>query len=629
MTKIKRRIMDNLKEEQKFLEEIVKEVEQDFERRQKERVRLERQWELNMNFYANNQYCGLTSRGEITEEDKDFYWQSRAVYNHITPLIEMRLAKFSKVTPVLTVKPSDDDDDEISNAKMGERLINYAFRQKNIESVIKDGTTWSEICGTSFYKVMWDNEGGKKIGEVNGKDIYEGDIKVVVVPPFEIFPDSLYTESINEQRSIIHARAMNVEEVYERYGVEVEGKDIDVFCLTKDSTVKKYNGTQLNVKHNNTIIIERYELPTQKYPNGRLVIVAGGKLLYYGELPYLNGENGRRTYPFIKQVSCSISGSFFGVSIIERLIPLQREYNAVKNRKHEFLNRLSMGIITVEDGSMDTDDLVDEGLSPGKVLIYRQGSNPPTILNETAVPDSFSEEEDKLLKEFSLISGVTDVLAGNKLTTVSSGTAFQLLIEQSNERLTVTAENIRNSYLLIAKHILRLYRQFVRGVRTVKEVDSFSQVKMYYVDQKSMTSDDVVLESENELLLTPLQKKEAIMSLYQSGLLNSKDGSIKSTVKEKVIKLLGYKELTAESGITALHEQKAESENQLIKQSETGCEDADDHDIHIECHTRYLLAEYEHLTKEQKDNVLWHIRAHKDEIIKEGLLWNEQTNKLK
>ena len=43
--------------------------------------------------------------------------------------------------------------------------------------------------------------------------------------------------------------------------------------------------------------------------------------------------------------------------MVERAIPVQRAYNAVKNRKHEFLNRIAMGVLTVEDGSVDTDNL--------------------------------------------------------------------------------------------------------------------------------------------------------------------------------------------------------------------------------------------------------------------------------
>ena len=79
-------------------------------------------------------------------------------------------------------------------------------------------------------------------------------------------------------------------------------------------------------------------------------------------------------------------GAFFGQSVINRLIPLQRAYNAVRNRKHEFLNRLSMGIVAVEDGSIDCDELAEEGLAPGKVIVYRQGMSAPQILDVGVMP---------------------------------------------------------------------------------------------------------------------------------------------------------------------------------------------------------------------------------------------------
>ncbi len=66
--------------------------------------------------------------------------------------------------------------------------------------------------------------------------------------------------------------------------------------------------------------------------------------------------------------------------LVARLIPLQRAYNAIKNRKYEFLNRFATGILVVEDGSVDVDELQEEGLAPGKVIVYRQGSVPPTLL---------------------------------------------------------------------------------------------------------------------------------------------------------------------------------------------------------------------------------------------------------
>jgi hypothetical protein len=66
--------------------------------------------------------------------------------------------------------------------------------------------------------------------------------------------------------------------------------------------------------------------------------------------------------------------------LVDRLIPCQRSYNALKGRYAESVNRLSLGEIIAEDGSVDTNKLFEEGISPGKVIIYRQGSVAPQII---------------------------------------------------------------------------------------------------------------------------------------------------------------------------------------------------------------------------------------------------------
>ena len=66
--------------------------------------------------------------------------------------------------------------------------------------------------------------------------------------------------------------------------------------------------------------------------------------------------------------------------LVDRLIPCQRSYNALKGRYTEYANSLSFGEIIAEDGSVDVDELFEEGISPGKVIIYRQGSVAPQII---------------------------------------------------------------------------------------------------------------------------------------------------------------------------------------------------------------------------------------------------------
>lgn len=91
--------------------------------------------------------------------------------------------------------------------------------------------------------------------------------------------------------------------------------------------------------------------------------------------------------------------------IVARLVPIQRAYNAIKNRKHEYMNRLSLGLMIVEDGSIDIVNLEEEGLAPGKVIVYRQGSMPPKFIEQgTIFINAFEKEEDRLLSEFNNIT---------------------------------------------------------------------------------------------------------------------------------------------------------------------------------------------------------------------------------
>ena len=63
--------------------------------------------------------------------------------------------------------------------------------------------------------------------------------------------------------------------------------------------------------------------------------------------------------------------------LVSLLEPWQRKYNIIMNAHDEHLALTSYGYMFVEDGSVDVDDLTEEGLAPGKVLIYRQGSQSP------------------------------------------------------------------------------------------------------------------------------------------------------------------------------------------------------------------------------------------------------------
>ena len=604
---MKSEIPTTRKKKENFRDEVLSDLFADFYSRQDERRKLEKQWELDLEYLAGNQYCEISPRGEVEEEEKYYYWQNRGAFNHIAPIIDSRVAKLTKMKPIMSVKAAGAEESDVKNAKLATALVNSSYQRLSLGDVISKTTGWSESCGTGFYFIGWNPDAGKLLGEVDGKKVFEGDVVVESVSPFEIYPDSLCYENIESCESIIRARAMKTADVERLYGITVAGEDVKVFGVDKAATGK-------SIVHDSVLVLEKYERPTADFPDGRLIVACEKTILYMGELPYVNGVEGRRGFPFVKQNSIDKAGCFFGMSMVERLIPVQKAYNAVKNRKQEFLNRLTMGVVAVEDGSVDTDELAEEGLSPGKIIVYRQGSNPPALMGTGTMPTDLNREEDRLLNEFILLSGVSEFSRSTDVAAGTSGVALQLLIEQEDARLNAVTENVRSAIRETAKQMIRLFKQFATSTRLLRTAGEQGKVELYYFNSSDLGSDDVVFDTENELSYTPAQKKSAVYELIDAGLLTDDTGKLSERTKAKLLEILGFGSIDNTLDIESLHINKADEENLSGFKKPIVVDEYDDHELHIAEHTRFLLsAESEGVRKnpETKKNALEHLRAHK------------------
>ena len=607
--------------------DVVKEVLQDFQNRILERKSYETQWKLNMNFYMGNQFCTIGFGGLVEDADRQYFWQEREVFNHIAPKIDIRLAKLSAIRPKLYVVPASSDEKDTYTAKLSKKILDSVSAKYNLSQKINQATKWSEICGTSFYKIFWNSNLGQVVAiEESGRKIKAGDVDISVCSPFEIYPDSVTCENLEDCQSIIHAKAYSADEIRQMYGVEIEGREINVFSLDSSYATGGLGysgiGTKINesTKKNAGLVIEKYMRPNEDYPNGRLIIVAGDELVFDGDLPYVNGVDGKRDFPFIKQVCCDEVGSFWGKSIIERLIPLQRAYNAVKNRKHEFLNRLTLGVLAVEDGSVDIDNLEEEGLAPGKILVYRQGSNAPTYLDNESLPTDFEKEEERLLEEFTSLSGTTEM---GDMTTISasmSGVALELLLDENQTRLSFTTDSIKNAIKTIGKHLLRLYKQFANIPRLAKIVGDNGMPEIFYFKSSDISSDDVQFETETEGADTLTQRRNTIYTLLDRGLLTDENGNISQSMKSKILEMIGFGNWETSQDLNALHIRRADNENIAMLDGEmVKVKPIDDHNLHINEHIAYMLSgEYEKNSTEKLEKIfLEHIEEHK-KLLKEG-----------
>lgn len=608
-----------------YKEDLVNEIKLDFLTRQRERKSFEAVWKLNNNFLIGNQYSSINTFCEVEESDKQYFWQEREVFNHISPIIDSRLAKLSSVSPNMNVLPSSSEESDLKVAKLSRDIIKNVYEKLNLKDVISRATHWSEITGTCFYKVVWNSKAGKAVYVDNNKNkVYEGEVEVSVVPPYEIFPDSNSSSSLEECFSVIHAKAYHIKDIKNIWGVDVVGSDVDTMTLSQVNNLgglgyrAESRKIENNIKHDHAIVIEKYSAPSVDHPNGRLTIVCEDKLLFDGSLPYQNMMEGKRGFPFIRQVSIMQPGCFWGSSIIERIIPVQRAYNAVKNRKHEYINRLCMGVLTVEDGSVDTSDLEEEGISPGKVLVYRQGSNPPKMMNNESLPLDFEKEEEKLLNEFSEISGVSNIFTTSSWSKNLSGTALELMVEQDSARLNSTTEQIKNAVTMTAKQILKLYKQFAVTPRLVKTSNNGGKLEVKYWVNSDLGSEELEFSSDSmgESIST---KREQILKLMEAGLLCDSDGKTSNSMRVKILELFGLGVWDGNTDESVLQKNYAESENfKMVENLPVEVLEIHNHEIHINRHVSFMLdKEFEEKSKKDptlKQKFLEHIREHKKQL---------------
>ena len=582
--------------------ELAASVVREYEKRREERRSVEAQWTLNACFLAGRQFAEIGPMLEVSDAPPDSPWEERQAYNHIAPIVETRLAKLAAVRPVMSVRPASGSDADLKTAEASGRILSAVTAKLDTDSVISRATMWSELTGSAFYKVTW--------------DAAADDVAVTAVPPHEIYPDSLCAEGLDGVRVLIHARAVPVSVIEETYGVKVEPEDIELAAPERASFAALPD--LMTVRRDDcALLIERYERPRPGATEGELTIVAGGRVLHRGPLPYLNGRDGRRDFPFVKQDSLVTPGAFFGTSMIERAIPVQRAYNAVKNRKHEFMNRICCGVLAVEDGSVDVDELGESGLRPGSVVVYRQGSRVPRMLDQGSVPAIFAAEEAKLEEEFNILTGVSDIMRSSSVPiNAASGTAIQLLIDQDDTRLNITSDFIRAAVRDVSRMVLRLYKQFARGERLTRCVGEDGRVELISWKGSDIGECDVVYDTVAETANSPSASQSPLLELLRLGLLTGEDGTLDAATRHKLLAAFGYGSWETVAETQALHEAKADGENlaaaagKKIEPSEI-----DDHVLHERSHIRYMLsagfAEAAARDRGLERRMLEHVRTHR------------------
>ena len=618
---------------QLFKQDIISFVHEELERRRTEKLPLENQWNLNANFLAGNQYCEINPyRGDIEQLEPVYDWLEREAFNQISPLIETRVANLKKINHMMKVNPRTNELDDYDKADVSTSILQYKQKSSDFERKKNTLIHWNEVCGSCYWICWWDNQVGELLASVDEVEIgedgverhvqkayREGDVDYGLVTPYEIFPESIFKQGIDTQRSIILEQVKTVDEIYDLYGIEVEGRDVESFQLTPVVSGGGYGYESTRLALGKTTVkgaeklITYFERPSRRRPRGRMIILVGeSELIYYGDLPY-------EEIPIVQCICREVAGQFFGKSAIEDLIPRQKAYNGCLNRIHEYIKTIAIGRYIAEDGSIDIDEYEQNGVAPGGVLTYRAGAEPPVPMPNGQLPAEIMAERHNLKSDMEYVAGTSQLMViGDLPSGMTSGTAINNLMEIDNTRLSLTGDYVRNSVKSLAILWLKIYKTYAttKRVMDIAGTNSIGHAITWCSDD--INSYDVEFTTENELLQSEDAQKEAFFNAYNLGFFTDENGRIPQRIKQMGINYMKLGKYSELMGINELQMQSAQRENSFFENgSLPKVSELDDHDTHIEEHMRYVLQMKFQILKQRKPEYAKaleeHIAMHKAE----------------
>ncbi len=591
-------------------QEIASRILEELEKRRAERMPFELQWRLNAAFLSGAQRCEINAPAGRLEHTLPAYdYEECGVYNRIAPLMDTRLSNLKSVGFTMAVRPATDQPEDYQKAQIATRLLRSAYTRGDFEHLTQTVLQWAELTGSAFVLSAWNPRAGRPLSVCDrGEPVREGELTYTLLSPYEVFPENLWRQNMEQQGSIILEQVMSAKEIRALYGIECEGREIESAVLQRPNTEGGHYLQGSVTMRDSERVITYMETPSAAHPEGLTVQLAAGQVVFCGQLPL-----GRLPVTVFR--AKENAGQFFGKSVIEDLIPLQRAYNGCKNKMHDYISTLAANSLLVEEGSVDVEQMEENGTAPGAPVVYKRGYTPPVAMRHESMPGEIYAECEQLCRDMEYVAGVSQLMVvGSSTPGVTSGTAINSLRQIDSTRIALTAENMRAGALATAKLWLALYKRYCPGTLTLAIAGENDAGGVLTWCAEDVNSYDVYFETENELRFSPEERKRAFLEAYQMGLFNREDGSVPGELRARAAELMRIGDISALEDEAALQRKRAERENTVFSLTGRleGPGELDDDEIHIAAHRRFALQMRFDAMEGAAGALIAHIRTHEE-----------------
>ena len=604
------------------------------------RSRFEPDWFLNIAYFSGNQWV-FWNRGRLYQPQLEA-WRTTFTDNRIIGIVRTEVAKMTKQMPVFTATPTSGDESDINAAQLGERIMEYLWRELDLQRKQRSALQWSRICGAGFWKVYWDSSAGKSRDFLyaNGKPltgpdgaplavdslpaeldpaelqaegatvkaISEGQVCIEVRSPFELIVDPLAgDEGLSSAEWVIEETVQSPDWVKKRFGFDAK-EDADAMAGLAESRMAPGFATDTNT-YKGVRVYEYWAQPTAKFPKGRYVVWCNDKILKQEDNPY----NG---LPYVMFTGIPVPGRFWPTSIVEQLRGPQTEFNKTRSQIRESAARIGNPAVLISRFSN-----VEYTGVPGEQIHFDDTTQNavPSFLQAPEMPAYVQNEVGLIEASFREISGQHEVTSGSVPSGVTAASAINLLQEQDDTRLGPDIHDMERSIAQAGTMVLELVARYYADQRTVKlagddndwDVFNFRGAMLRGNTTIDVQAGSAVPQSKAAKMAT----METLLNLFiQNGVPMS---------RRELGKYLRDMEV---AGLDRLIDQfsadevQINRENRMMAQGETRGQPLpvntyDDDQAHVDGHTTFQKSiRYQNLPPELQAVFEAHVKAHRDRM---------------
>ena len=375
----------------------------------------ERQWLVNIAFLFGKQHfiaksstiaSGMEERiiWELTSEERKNSVKKTA--NYILPLYRSLLARMMLMKAHTSVEPTTNSERDKSAARVASEVLEDFWQMANKHNpvlaqkyagmpiILGKGFGYSLATGRGYLYPYFNSKTQAKYymdGVVNEGLV--GECETYLLNQFDVFDDPLGKHKIVQ-------RVLSIDDIKAQYGKDVKAEDI-VYTDIEQQLVNMLEGDDDNKSKpkNACRIFEYWEIPSEKYSQGRFVVVTAKEDLFDSVIP----PEYKGRIPLFEINYLDLLLSQYPQGMVEQLISLQEEYNFTLSKIHAYKKYMNGKLKVPKDAKLEVK--YDEEI--GQIIFYVNGQEPHFEVPPSP-PTYLWEELNRIRRDMEDISAVHD-----------------------------------------------------------------------------------------------------------------------------------------------------------------------------------------------------------------------------